>query len=448
MSPLDELMLRLERQPSLRSTIVQVALLDQLPDLDVARTRALRGIAGAPRFRQVLQPSIVPGAAHSWTTPAEFDPDYHLRVVRLPAPGTMRQLLDYAALVALQPFDLSRPLWESHFVDGLPDGRAAAIQKIHHAMGDGIGLLDIAAAFLDLERSPKAPPIEPDPPRPEFVPPLALLADALGADARLVTDTVRALPRTVARVLRGPLEALSSAGEVGRSFVRIMAPSRGPSSALLSARSVGARFDVASVPLAELKAAARAHDAKLNSAFLAGVAGAMARYHDRLGVPVDQLRFAMPISTRTDSGLGNHFSPTRFTFPLGIDDPAERIALAREVTRQQRTERALSYAAPAARLLTALPAALVVPAFGHVMRSIDVITSNVPGSPVPVYLAGAQVLTNFGFSPRAGAAVNITLISHLDDAQLAVNTDPAAVSDPDVLIACLDDAFDEIRKAA
>jgi hypothetical protein len=47
----------------------------------------------------------------------------------------------------------------------------------------------------------------------------------------------------------------------------------------------------------------------------------------------------------------------------------------------------------------------------------------------------------------SGAAANITLMSYLDEAQIGVNFDPAAVRDPDVFIECLRDGFTEVVKA-
>ena len=82
------------------------------------------------------------------------------------------------------------------------------------------------------------------------------------------------------------------------------------------------------------------------------------------------------------------------------------------------------------------------------MRGIDVIVNNLRGSPIELFVAGARSLGNYGFSPRGGAAVNITVISHLDELNFAINSDPAAIPDPDMFVACLRESIDDIRKAA
>jgi hypothetical protein len=82
------------------------------------------------------------------------------------------------------------------------------------------------------------------------------------------------------------------------------------------------------------------------------------------------------------------------------------------------------------------------------LKGIDFVTSNVPGIPFPVYFAGAKLEAQFPFGPLAGSAMNITLLSYVDECQVGINTDPAAIPDPEVLVACLTESFDEIRKLA
>ncbi len=78
------------------------------------------------------------------------------------------------------------------------------------------------------------------------------------------------------------------------------------------------------------------------------------------------------------------------------------------------------------------------------LKGIDFVTSNVPGPPIPVYLAGARLERQIAFGPMTGAAANITLLSYVDDLNIGINTDPRAVTDPELFVDCLDDAFDEI----
>jgi diacylglycerol O-acyltransferase / wax synthase len=443
----DALMLRIERSALLRSTILQVALLDGPPDPARMRAKVVRGTNEIARFRQVPVPNLLPGVPPSWEAANDFDVDYHLRFARLSGSNDLRALLDQAALIAVQSFDPARPLWESHVIDGLEGGQAAAIQKIHHALGDGVSLLDMALLFVDIERDPDDPLVEPDELGIEHLSTASRIGHGLLIDALAMVRMAREAPGQLVGFARHPGQVRSLL-VTSRSAVRLAAPGSGALSPLMRGRSIGARFDTLVVPLEQLRAAAQRVGGKLNTAFLAAVAGGLGRYHRRHGMPVDALRCAMPISTRGGSSgsPGNQFAPTRFRLPISITDTVELLAMARDVTQAQKVEPGLALTDPVARAVNTLPAALVVPAFEHIMRGIDVVVSNVPGSPIPLYVAGARSIGNFGFAPRAGAAVNITVISHLDELHIAINSDPAAVPDPDVFAACLEESFDDVRK--
>ena len=93
-----------------------------------------------------------------WATDPEFDLDYHMRHLALPAPGSMRQLLDLITRLHEEPFDRTRPLWMFYAIEGLEGGKGALFSKQHHAVADGIGALRMAEVYTDLERDAPAPP--------------------------------------------------------------------------------------------------------------------------------------------------------------------------------------------------------------------------------------------------------------------------------------------------
>ena len=206
MGQTDALMLRIERSALLRSTILQVALLDGPPDADRMRTKVLKGTAQIPRFRQVPIPAGLPGRpARTWETTADFDVDYHLRFARLSGRNDPRAVLDEAARIGIQAFDPARPLWESHVINGIEDGGAAAIQKIHHSLGDGVSLLDIILLFVDIERDrPSEPPIDFDDPTPEHTSAMARITQSWASDSRAIARAAWSAPGQAARIARGP----------------------------------------------------------------------------------------------------------------------------------------------------------------------------------------------------------------------------------------------------
>lgn len=127
-----------------------------------------------------------------------------------------------------------------------------------------------------------------------------------------------------------------------------------------------------------------------------------------------------------------------------VDDPAARIRRVNELTAEWRNGKAPALTDVLARGLNALPTQLATPIFGNLLKSIDFVATNVPGSPVPLYLAGAEVLNFYAFAPTIGSAINVALISHVDRCCIGLNTDVAAVPDADLLRRCIVAGFDEV----
>ena len=141
-------------------------------------------------------------------------------------------------------------------------------------------------------------------------------------------------------------------------------------------------------------------------------------------------------------GWGNRITLQRVTVPVAEPDPATRMRMLHRVTEVARSEPSLPVTDTIAEGLNLLPAGYV----GGVLKRVDFLASNVPGIPVPVYLADSKITGIFAFGPTIGAALNITLLSYCGTCDIAVNIDLAAVPDPDALLECLHDSFDEILR--
>jgi len=451
MSDADALMWAIEKDPLLRSTITAVAVLDRAPDRERLLNKVERASRLIPRLRQRAVSSPLVTAPPRWVVDSNFDLRYHLRWVQAPAPGTLRTLLDMAAPMAMQGFDRARPLWEFTVVEGLVDGKAALIQKLHHSITDGVGAIKIAMYLLDLEREP-AEDGDPMPaaPEPEHLSPWALMRDAVNHERRRQVGILRRVSTDAFEAAVHPIGTGRNAAELLASAGRVLAPATQALSPVMQGRSLSVRFDVITAPLEETKSAARRAGGHLNDAFVAAVLGGLRRYHDKHGAPVDALRTAMPINIRneaTQDVAGNQFVPARFVIPLGPDGELARVAAVRDLVARQRSERALASTDAIAGVLNRLPTTLTTQLFGSMLKGVDFITSNVPGTPVPVYAAGAKIEANFPLGPLSGAAANVVLLSYVDELHIGVNTDPAAIPDADVFLGCLQEGFEEIRKS-
>ncbi|MFP5488676.1 MAG: wax ester/triacylglycerol synthase domain-containing protein, partial [Acidimicrobiia bacterium] len=158
MSDAEGLMWRLEKDPYLSSTFATVTILDRAPDVDALRRRLERAVVTVPRLGHRVQAAPGNLAPPVWVDDPDFDIDWHVRRIACPKPGTLRQVLDLAALIMADPLDRTRPLWQFVVVEGLRGGKAAMIQKMHHAITDGERGVQLALQYMDVERDAPEPP--------------------------------------------------------------------------------------------------------------------------------------------------------------------------------------------------------------------------------------------------------------------------------------------------
>ena len=440
----------MERDPQLRSTVVTIAILDRPPDWDLLRARVERASRRLPVFRARIVHPPMRLATPRWTHVGELDLDWHLQRASLPASTGWQGLLDLARRKAVTAFDPVRPLWEMTLVEGLPDGRAAFVMVFHHSLTDGVGGVDMAMELFDAERSP-APDDRPVPHLPaEDLAGLRLAWESLGYDARKLTRVLRALPRAGARAAvhtaRSPRSSVRHVARTAASVARFVAPVFDTKSPVMRDRRLSRSFDVLEVPLGDLHRAGHEGGGHLNDAYLAAVTGGLRRYHERHGAAVTDLRVTLPISLRRpgDPPGGNLITLVRLALPAGISDPATRMDAIRTVVQRWREEPSLALTQPIAMTLNLLPPGVV----GSMFKHVDFLASNVPGFPIPIFLAGARVEGYYPFGPTIGAAVNLTLMSYVDTCCIGINCDRAAVPDADVLVACVREGFEEVLALA
>jgi len=459
MSDSDALMWNIERDPILRSTIIGVWLLDQPPDRDRLRERASRALHAIPRLRQRVAANPFSIAPPRWEIDPDFDLDFHLRFVRAAGDGGLRDLLDFTQPIAMQSFDRDRPLWELYVVEGLAGGKAGLVMKLHHAISDGVGLVQMMSRMMETWRTPdprKKPRKLPPLPEPQYKGIGERFLDALGHERRKqvgrALGVLDALKSGIPEAIRHPLDTTRELGEALASVGRLLQPVSEPLSPKMRGRSMRLHLDATSVPLANLKAAAKKADGTLNDAFVAGVVEGMRRYHAHHDASIESLRMTMPINVRGEGAkakqAGNHFVPARFLVPLHILDPVERMQRIGESVRQQRSEPALPLVDEISSLLNRFPGAVSTQIFGSMLKGVDFVTSNVPGPPFDTYASGGLIEEIYGFGPLSGAAANVTLFSYRGQCGIGISTDHQAVPDPDFFRECLEAGMQQVLEVA
>jgi WS/DGAT/MGAT family acyltransferase len=451
MNDQDALMWHLERDPLLRSTMVGVMIFDQPPD-DQRFERSLENLVRAmPRFRQRAEPDALSIAPPRWEPDPWFDLGFHFARVSAPGAGSRRDVLGLASKLAMDSFDPARPLWRLVMVDGMEGGRSAMVLKIHHSVTDAVGFFRVLGNLVQMGPDDVISLADEAPTGERLGPSRRALA-ALGYRVQVTVRLLAAVPARASAAARAlasaPAGALLGVVTMLRSLITVFRPSLHPKSEQMRERSLNTRLDTLTFPLEHFRAAAKAGGGKLNDAFLAGLGGGLARYHQLHGPVPAELRVNMPISFRAGDGEGsseggNYFIPARFLLPIAGADPLTRIREAAEVVGRVRAEPALGRFGTVVSALDLVPA-LARPLFGLMLKSVDLNASNVPGPPFKLYCAGAEIEEMYPATPLAGAAVSVSLLSYAGTAHLTINTDTGAVADVDRLIRCLRESFNEV----
>jgi diacylglycerol O-acyltransferase / wax synthase len=381
-------------------------------------------VPGLAEFRQRLAP--VPFDMHRpvWFDDPDFDLDYHVRHIAVPPPGDVDQLADIVGELAGRPLDRARPLWEFWIIEGVENDAVAVVAKMHHATIDGVSGSSMATQLYDLE--PRAIDELPsdDDWEPEHKP----------SDFELLRHAI------ISRLRRPfPLAAALMTPQLVRSGFSVMRARRDPSTPAGGTPMTAPRtpFNApitphrrvafTSVPLAEVKAIKNYFGCTVNDVVLATATGALRAYLSSLdALPDRPLLAACPVSVRSaeteDIESANKVSAMFVPLPTHLDDPAAHI----DAIRQSTTGAKQEHNAIGARTLLDLGESAAPRLFGLASRlltgfaargpvAVNVVISNVPGPPFPLYLGGARLVSMLPMGPPVdGIGLNITVMSYLD----------------------------------
>jgi len=419
-------------------------------------------LGGARSFRQRLVRLPLDMDHPYWIEDPDFDIEYHIRHIALPKPGDWRQLCIQVARLHSRPLDLSKPLWEFIIVEGLdnieglPPGCFALVAKVHHAAIDGMSGVEMSAAIHDL--SPDKPNrIANDNWKPDDLP---------GVSDLLIKGYFNALrkPLQLAETMARGMPGLARLGQsVSKGDVSIQNQRLAPKTRLNGKVGPHRVFDAVPMPLADIRAIKDAvPGATVNDAILAVVGGGLRHYLQARGeLPADSMTAMAPISVRAEgekAALGNLVSAMVVGLGTHIADPLERLryvhgeavnskALTNAVGARTLTDYSQLMPAGlsgiAARLYTRLGAANQhAPVFNTVV-------TNVPGSRVPLYFAGAKMVGMYGLGPIFDSMGLInTIYSYVDTIAISFTADRDMMPDPDAYAAGIRQAFEELKTAA
>ncbi len=409
----------------------------------------------AAPFRRRL--STIPLGLHQplWIEDPDFDLERHLHHIAVPSPGGPKELAKLVARVNAIQLDRSRPLWEAWIIEGLEDGHVAVLTKVHHSAMDGVSGNEITVAMLQLAPGEAAPePAEEWTPEhdPSNVEKLGFAALSLARQ-----------PWVVAKAVRRTIESSNARKAVATRLGDIVTPSAfsAPRTSFNAALTPQRTFAFTSVSLAEVKQVKNALGVTVNDVVLALCGGALRRYLDARGEhPEGPLVAMVPVSVRPDElkgAAGNQVSNMFCSLATDLDDPVERIAAINQGTQQAKELHAVGadalqdWAEFAAPGVAGLAARLYSRGrFASRHRPLFNLTiSNVPGPPFPLWSADARLLAHYPMGPIFdGSGLNITVMSYLDHLDFGVVACSDLIPDAWELAEGLQDALDELAKAA
>jgi len=362
-----------------------------------------------------------------WVEDEDIDLEHHVRHVTLTKPGSNRQLQQLVARLHSTLLDRSRPLWEFYIIDGLKSGQVALYTKAHHAGIDGQAGVALGRALFDLE--PTGRQIRP--PRPKarrntYQLGIAELAVAAVRNTAMQYVKLIKMAPDVFRAVKNVVTAPKKPADGSKrrwlpKSLNLFAPRTPLNVAITNQRSFAGKM----VPLQEVKLIAKRLGVSLNDVVMATAAGGLRRYFlETNELPAKSLSAMVPVSLREagDTTANNQVSMIMVNLATDLADPADRLKKINESSQSAK--------ATMSRIKAAIPTDF--PMFGspwlisglasmagrsrlaNVLPPVaNLVISNVAGAPVPLYFAGAQVVSYYPVSIAAhGMALNITVQSY------------------------------------
>ena len=449
MSRVDTAWLRMERATNLMM-ITGVMMFDLPMPIEKLKKVIKQRFLAYPRFRQKVLDTT---AGAWWETDEDFDLDWHIRLTALPGKAGKKELERLTSQLASTPLDKTKPLWQFHLVEKY-DGGSAMISRIHHCYADGIALVQVLLSLTDTTRDAKKGS--------------DLDKAWLKSDGENVKKRIGTVDRAVKMGVnmwekgldfyRDPSLAgviAKEGGEIARELAVALSLSDDPPTVLRGRLGVSKRVAWADpLDLDEVKAVGRAFDCTVNDVLMASAAGALRSYMIERGESVDGLilRATVPVNLRPlehAKKLGNHFGLVFLELPVGEENPVRRLEHVAENMRQLKSSRQAIVSFGLLAAMGLAPVGVQRTALELFSRKASAVATNVPGPPLPLYLAGCQITEQMFWVPQTGSiGIGISIMSYNNKVYFGLISDAKLLPDPDSVIQRFRPEFEKLLYTA
>ncbi len=416
----------------------------------------------------------------------DADPDLEDHIVEIPLPEGSGMAELEAQVGALHPvlLDRSRPLWKFHVFTGLepgPDGqpRVALYTQLHHAAVDGQAAVALAQVILDLSPEPRAiDAIAARGKKRGQLGTVGMLRAAVSQQWKQTVKLARSLPNAASilggmavkslggaaaeasvdslRALLSGVASQTTAVVRGKKAVSSLGPA--PRTRFNVSLSDSRSFAGVTLPLAELNRTRKRHGASINDAVLFVIGGALRRYFAKHGpLPRKSLIAAVPVSTRAagDTTANNQATMTFMSLGTQLSNPSERLAHVMASSKAMKAQMSelkslMPTDFPSLGIPWLMQAGAMLYGRAKVAEKLPVIAnvviSNVPGPQLPLYLAGARMITNYPTSIAVhGLALNVTVQTYNQSLDIGLMACGEALPETAELAAYVEAAFMEFQ---
>jgi diacylglycerol O-acyltransferase len=420
---------------------------------EVMQAEIDRRVKDVPSFTRKLR-RVPLGLDHPiWVRDKQFDIERHVHRLALPQPGGYKELVSLCAHLAALPLDRSRPLWEMWIIEGYDDGRIVCFSKMHHATVDGVSGSNLISHLCALEPDAEPLALGDDGSHGRDAGPGELLARAALSTATRPVDVARLLAPSAKLVAK----TVGRAREGTAMAAPFSAPRTSFNGTITGHRSIG----LADISLEDIKAIKKATGTTVNDVVLAISGGALRAYLEERGeLPDSSLLATVPVSVRESSQRSSGANKVSALFAkLGTDveDPLQRLQDMAEANKNAKDHHnAISadslqdwaeFAAPRTFGLAVRAYAGLRLAEKHPVVH-NLVISNVPGPPVPLYFMGAKIEALYPLGPVFhGAGLNLTVMSNDGHVHVGAIACRESMPDPDALVRHFPEELSRLRKA-